>query len=91
VGQSLDIVAMTMTRSKIKTSLKEITPVRMRCMIGACPAIFETADGRHVIIGKIVSADDVHFGETLNGRIGPGEIAIEVPSDLIAGTVKTRR
>jgi hypothetical protein len=60
--------------------LKDITPKKFSCGIGACPAIFKTAEGRYVVIGKRLPAD---ASPDLAGRIAPGEAAVEIPAGLM--------
>lgn len=62
--------------------LIEITPKVMRCGIGSCPAIFETPDGKYVLIGSRLPEEFVN--QELAGRISPGETAIEIPRELLA-------
>ena len=62
--------------------LTDITPKNFNCGIGACPAIFETADGDYVLIGKKVSRTATVTA--LDGRIGRGEIAVKIPRELLA-------
>ena len=58
------------------------TPKSLSCIVGACPAIFETDKESYVIIGKIVN--DKVSTTALKLRIGHNEIAIEVPKKLIS-------
>ena len=61
------------------------TPKSFSCVVGACPAIFETEHGSYVLIGKVVNKDI--SDSVLKSRIGRGEIAIEVPKELISQIV----
>ena len=61
--------------------LVEVTPKEMRCVGGTCPAIFRTAGGSYVIVAKRLEGDDV--SPRLRKRIGAGEVAFEVPADLL--------
>lgn len=59
--------------------VKEVTPKKVACLAGGCPAAFETDRGTYLIIGtKVDSSEDL-----LQGNIGTGEAVIEVPADLI--------
>jgi len=64
------------------SKLIEKTPLHLRCGHASptCPAVFEDADGQNAIIGRQVSLEDY---PELAGRIGPGEIVIEVPAELL--------
>lgn len=61
--------------------LREITPKSFKCGIGACPAIFKTDEGSFVIIGKQVGEKNTM--DQLDGKIGPDEIAVEIPGELL--------
>lgn len=57
----------------------EITPKQFSCQAGGCPAIFKTDRGTYLIIGtKLDSA-----ASQLSHRIGPNEVVIEVPIELM--------
>jgi hypothetical protein len=58
--------------------LKELTPIKMRCGLGACPAIFQDEQGNFVLIGEQVP-DLVDAS-----RVGKGETVIKVPRELLA-------
>lgn len=60
--------------------LREITPEEYRCMVAACPAIFETPKGTYVIIGRVVSAE--MLGDTAV-RVGDGESAVEIDAKML--------
>ena len=62
-----------------KGPVVDLTPSRFRrCAIGACPALFETADGTYLIVGRLAPR-----GAVPPERIGSGEVAIEVPAELL--------
>ncbi len=61
--------------------LKEITPETFLCANGSCPSVFETEDGRLVVIGKII--DKTMQNRLPQGKVGEDEIAIEIPAGLI--------
>lgn len=62
--------------------LIEITPESLCCVIGTCPAVFETDSGSYVLIGKVVKDGD--SAALLAGRIGPDEVAIEIPKEFLS-------
>lgn len=66
---------------KQKIKLAEITPDSMHCGIGACPAIYKTSHETYILIGVKLKAQ--HAKELLQGKIGVGEAAIEIPKRLI--------
>lgn len=62
--------------------VKEITPVSMQCSIGPCPGIFETNKETFIIIGRVLTEQNTR--QILQGKVGPGEMAIEVPKELLS-------
>ena len=50
--------------------LKRLTPQEQRCIVGACPEVYEVNKENYLIIGKVVDAKD--FG--LEKNVGDGEI-----------------
>ncbi|MFA5993052.1 MAG: hypothetical protein WC796_05080 [Candidatus Pacearchaeota archaeon] len=58
---------------------KEITPKDMSCVLGACPAIFETNNSSYAVIGKVLDAKNLG----IENRLGKNEVLIEVPKKLI--------
>ena len=65
-------------RKELKIT-KELTPKEMLCIIGGCPAIFETNKDSYIVIGKIQNA--THLG--ISNRVSKNEIIIEVPKKLL--------
>lgn len=66
----------------IYEGLKELTPQEMKCLIGTCPSTYEgTRKGKEVylIVGKVIDPSEAG----LEGKIGEGEVLIEIPKDLI--------
>jgi hypothetical protein len=63
-------------------ALEEVAPEALGCRptVPMCPAIFKSKGGAYVIVGKLVDASTY---QELDGRIGDGEVAIEVPKELI--------
>lgn len=64
-----------------KYELREITPKKMRCGIGVCPAIYETNRDTYVLIGKQVDPRDAD----LEGKVGDDELLVEIPRALLEG------
>jgi len=59
--------------------LTDLTPSKFRsCAIAACPALFKTDRGTYVVIGKVIDSATVP-----EGRVGPGEIVVELPAELL--------
>lgn len=59
--------------------LNELTPKSMECIVGACPAIFETNNGSYAIIGKKINAKSLGISQ----RVGKDEVLIEIPRAII--------
>jgi hypothetical protein len=62
--------------------LEEITPMAMRCGIGACPAVYRRPDGKLVIVGAAVPRDVLEA--QLSGKVGVHEAAIIVDPALLS-------
>lgn len=60
--------------------LRDRTPKPLACIVGGCPAVFETQRGTFVLIGRCLSEEE---RAGIQGRIGEGEMAIEVPRELL--------
>jgi hypothetical protein len=60
--------------------LTDVTPERLRCGIGACPAVFRSDQGTFVVIGRKIEAS---VFRSLSGRVGPDEAVIEIPEGLL--------
>lgn len=59
--------------------LRDITPSPfLSCGLGACPSIFQAADGDYLIVGKRMDSDAVP-----EGRVGLDEIVVRVPAGLL--------
>lgn len=58
---------------------KELTPKEHVCVVGPCPAIFETNNGSYAIIGKVLDARKLGVDK----RIGKNEVLIEVPKKIV--------
>ena len=60
--------------------MKDITPKPMRCSANVfwCPALIQADDGRVWVVGDMAVIPD-----EVKKRIGPGEAAVLVPSDLL--------
>lgn len=58
--------------------IRDLTPDRyMACGIGMCPGLFETDDGRFVLIG-----DRLSEGVLPEGRVAQHEEAVVIPRDI---------
>lgn len=62
-------------------NLKDITPRSATCLVGACPALFETDRGTLLVVGRRLSEQEVL--EQLAGRVGQNEWVVEIPQDLL--------
>lgn len=62
--------------------IRNITPEKMLCVVGACPAIYETDRGTIVIIGKRLPQKDVNL--LLSGKVDTQEEVIEIPRELLS-------
>ena len=65
---------------------KELTPESLKCLIGACPAIFETTDNSYLVIGKLKKENAVP-----KGRVGSDEVLIEIPKELLAELINSKQ
>lgn len=63
-------------------NIRELTPEAMRCIIGNCPAIFETDRGTYLIIGRKIDMGD-SIGN-ISARVGENETIIEIPKILLS-------
>jgi len=63
--------------------LIDLTPRSIRCGVGPCPAIYKTERNTFVVIGTILG--DREAKKSLQGKIGEGEAAVEVPEKLLHG------
>lgn len=63
----------------------EVTPISLRCgSVGpVCPAVFKTAAGTYLIIGRRLLATE--YG--LEDRVGADESIVEVPVGLLENIV----
>jgi hypothetical protein len=68
-----------------KPALVDLTPSKFRCTIGACPAVFQAANGQFVIIGKKLPSN---LEKELESRIGSDEWAIVIEPGLLANLPK---
>jgi hypothetical protein len=57
---------------------KNITPLRLRCLFGACPSIHKTERSTYLLVGRKVASDALP-----PGAVGPHEAVIEVPQELL--------
>lgn len=61
--------------------IKEVTPLQLGCVVGACPSIFKTEHGTYLIVGK-TNIDPDSF-KRVQKKIGKNETVIEIPAELI--------
>lgn len=69
-----------------KNKIKEITPSAHRCGVALCPAVFDSHDGKFLIIGKVI--EESNIPEEVKKKIGENETVVEVPSALILDLLK---
>jgi hypothetical protein len=62
--------------------LIEITPNKARCVVSACPALFQTDRDSYIVIGSLLPDDQVK--RHLKGRVGLNEVAVEIPKALLS-------
>ena len=55
----------------------EITPRKLLCGVGPCPAVFKTDRETVIIIGSIPANNDLP--QSIRRKMGRGEVAIEIP------------
>jgi hypothetical protein len=72
----------TMSKNELPIGWTEITPASKRCIVGACPAVFKNEQGQLIVIGRMLTADEAN--SSLGGRIGDGEIAIEISPEFFS-------
>ena len=66
---------------KAVARLTNVTPAEFACPpFGTCPSIHLAETDTYVVVGRLVQPDE--FPE-LEGRVGPDEVAIEIPRDLL--------
>ncbi|HOZ46600.1 MAG TPA: hypothetical protein PLO37_06595 [Candidatus Hydrogenedentes bacterium] len=58
--------------------IREITPEPLKCIVGACPAVYETDRGTFILIGR-----QLDVAQLLPGKVGSEETAIEIPQELL--------
>jgi hypothetical protein len=57
-------------------SLKNITPRRLRCAVGTCPAVYKELDGVHLrVIGQVIEAGE------LSANVGMDEGVFRIRKD----------
>jgi len=64
-----------------KLSVVEKTPTEFKCLVGACPSVFETNRGTYIIVGKKLNLKEVT--QEVKNKIGDGEIGVEIPKGLL--------
>jgi hypothetical protein len=76
---------MTHTDKTKNQLLQDITPMEYRCSIGGCPAVFNAADNKLVIIGKKPA---INISDEIKHRVADDEYAIVVDRDMILSSFK---
>lgn len=62
--------------------IKDKTPMKFKCIVGACPCFYETDKDTYVLVGvQLGKAQIKKLG--LESRVGSNEAVIEIPKDLI--------
>ena len=69
-----------------KMQLEEVTPAKFRCIIGSCPSIFKTNRKTYIVVGKKIA--NVDSMDELSRKIGPDEMAVELPEGILVGLLK---
>lgn len=67
--------------------MKDVTPDKFRCSIGACPAVYDLGDGNVLIIGKKAALKEKNI---LDNEVGNNENAIVIDKDMLSN-VKIER
>ena len=62
--------------------IREITPKEYQCIVGACPAVFQTDRGSILIVGRVLTEDE--RGRLPEIAVGKGEAVVEVPTGLLS-------
>jgi hypothetical protein len=61
-----------------KRRIRELTPKPLRCVVGACPAVFEDANaGEVLVIGRRLSDSE------LSHRVGEGEALVAISREML--------
>ena len=68
------------------TKIIDLTPAKYACGIAQCPAVFKTENQTYLIIGKLC----VETSPTLQGRVGPGEVVVEISAELLEGALASQ-
>ena len=61
--------------------IRDVTPQRLSCSFGHCPAVYSTEKGTYLVVGSKVNSPE----NFLSGKVEPNETVIEVPMELIKG------
>lgn len=62
--------------------MKNITPEKLQCVAGTCPAVYSTEDGRVIVIGKKVDLEEAGLTE----EVADDELAIAVDAEMLDQT-----
>jgi hypothetical protein len=67
-------------------TIREITPLTLRCTIGACMSVYETSDGNLIIIGKKIAAETFAL---LSHKVGEDEDVVMIHRDYLSDLRQT--
>ena len=74
------IKPQSISAAKVSLAIEgEITPVNLRCSIGACLAVLTVSDGDLVVIGKRLPTD---LSEAIKNRVGDDEFAVKISPEF---------
>jgi hypothetical protein len=65
-------------KSRRKSQFRELTPEPLRCVIAACPAVFEDANAAEIlVIGRRLNDTE------LSHRVGEGEALVAISREML--------
>jgi len=59
--------------------MREITPAKSRCVLGACPRVYVDDEGSAFVVGTAVAADH----RMSNLHLGAGEAIVRLPEEIL--------
>ena len=66
--------------------IQNLTPESLQqCGIAACPQIHKTDQDSYVVVGRFLTPDGIGLD---SAKVGPDEVAIEIPAELLANINK---
>jgi len=60
---------------------KEITPKKLLCGVGPCPAVFKTDRKTIIVVGSIPANNDLP--PCIRRKMDRGEVAVEIPEGMM--------